>query len=42
MKEAMASANWAALLKLAPLKTFRLKMPNHISTWLSQLADVGV
>jgi hypothetical protein len=26
------------LAKLAPAKAFRLKMPNQISTWLSQLA----
>src|SRR5438132_12805321 len=30
------------LAKLAPARAFRLKMPNQISTWLSQLAEVGV
>jgi hypothetical protein len=28
--------------KLAPAKAFRVKMPHQISTWLSQLAAVGV
>src|SRR6266478_3505882 len=30
------------LAKLAPARAFRVKMPNQISTWLSQLAEVGV
>jgi hypothetical protein len=34
--------NCSALRKLAPANAFRVKMPNQISAWLSQLAEVGV
>ncbi len=32
----------AVLVKLAPRSVLRVRMPNQISTWLSQLAEVGV
>ena len=42
VKSWIACFNCSALRKLAPDKAFRVKMPNQISTWLSQLAEVGV
>jgi hypothetical protein len=38
VKSRIAWTSCAMLAKLAPAKAFRLKMPNQISTWLSQLA----
>ncbi len=42
MNASMAVRNSAMLEKLAPRKAFRLRMPNQISTWFNQLAEVGV
>jgi hypothetical protein len=42
VKSRIAWTSCATLAKLAPARAFRLKMPNQISTWLSQLAEVGV
>lgn len=42
MKSLMAWVSCLVLSKLAPRKVLRLMMPNQISTWLSQLAEVGV
>jgi hypothetical protein len=41
-KSWIACFNCSALRKLAPDKACRVKMPNQISTWLNQLAEVGV
>ena len=42
MKSFRALAKASVLLKLAPRNALRDMMLNHTSTWLSQLADVGV
>jgi len=42
VKSRIACVNCSALRKLAPDKAFWVKMPNQISTWFSQLAEVGV
>ena len=42
MKSFRALAKALVLLKLAPRNALRDMMLNHSSTWLSQLADVGV
>src|SRR6267143_1057413 len=42
VKSRIAWTRCAMLAKLAPARAFRLKIPNQISTWLSQLAEVGV
>lgn len=42
MKSFRAVAKASVLLKLAPRNALRDMMLNHSSTWLSQLADVGV
>ena len=42
MKASIASRNSLVFLKLAPRKVFLDKIPNQISTWFNQLADVGV
>ena len=42
MNASMAWHNSAVLLLLSPRKAFRDRMPNHISTWFNQLAEVGV
>ena len=42
MNALIAAVKSSVLVKLAPRKVLRLRMPNQISTWLSQLAEVGV
>ena len=42
VKSWIACFRCSTVRKLAPDKAFRVKMPNQISTWLSQLAEVGV
>ena len=38
----MAFARWATLPKLRWTSAMRVRMPNQISTWLSQLPCLGV
>ena len=42
MKALMAARSASLLSKLAPRMALRVRMPNQNSTWLSQLAEVGV
>ena len=42
MKSLMASRKSSLVGKLAPRRALRVSRPNHTSTRLSQLADVGV
>jgi hypothetical protein len=42
MNASMACRNSVVLLALSPRKALRDRMPNQISTWFSQLAEVGV
>jgi hypothetical protein len=42
MKASIAARNWVTELKLAPWSVLRARIENQISTWLSQLAWVGV
>jgi hypothetical protein len=42
MNASMAWRNSPVLLALRLPKALRDKMPNQISTWFSQLAEVGV
>jgi hypothetical protein len=39
VKSRIAWTSCAMLAKLAAVRAFRLKMPNQISTWWSQLAE---
>jgi hypothetical protein len=42
MTASIAARRSATELKLAPLRVLRARIENQISTWLSQLAWVGV
>ena len=41
MKSLIAMASSSVLVKLTQRKVLRVMIPNQISTWFSQLADVG-
>ena len=42
MKASIAARSWVTEVKLAPSRVLRARIENQISTWLSQLAWVGV